>query len=86
MVTVSQLVIYILSATNSYTMSVCCVLADIWRPFAPAFIKRVKSAYRDEWSFRTANTQRDALALSSDDDIRHDASLGGCVGLMPAST
>lgn len=75
-VTVNQLVF------TSYLLLLMCY-ADIWRPFEPAFIKRVKSSYRDEWSFRTANTQRDALALSSDNDLKHEATHGDCVGLMP---
>ena len=55
---------------------------DIWRPFDPVFIKRLKSAYRDEWSFRTTHSQLDALALSGDDDLKHEALDSHSVGLM----
>ena len=55
--------------------------ADIWHPFDPIFIKPVKSHYRDEWLFRTANNQISALALCDDEDINQEAS--NHVGLMP---
>lgn len=38
-------------------------------------MKRLKSAYRDEWSFRTVYSQLDALDLSEnrvEDEYRHD--------------
>lgn len=58
-------------------------LPDVWRPFNPVFIKRVKSFYREEWSFRTVNTQMDALALSGDNDLRQEVSPMQSVGLTP---
>ena len=53
----------------------------MWRPFDPIFIKRVKSQYRDEWSFRTAHNQLSALALADDGVVDRQASNN--VGLLP---
>ena len=42
----------------------------------------MKSNYRDEWSFRTARSQLDTLAMSEDDDLKHEALDSQSVGLM----
>ena len=38
---------------------------DIWKPFEPMFIKRKKSEYRNQFSFRTV-TQRVGLCDAAD--------------------
>ena len=45
-------------------------------------MKRLKSAYRDEWSFRTVHSQLDALLLSEKRDTVQDEYQHNTVGLM----
>lgn len=36
-------------------------------------MRRVKSTYRDEWSSQKVHSQLNALAMSEDDDLKHEA-------------